>query len=247
MATSSQLSNTREPRWSELPQIAKVMARAFWDDNLFGDLIHPHRNQYPADPDLYWLRRAHAMWWDYRYKWLVAVVEEEDTAANGGTREVVAGIARWERLGDGGKPMECWWFDPRNLLKPLTSAAMSVHALLWPNRAADPAQEDVIERSYPFFGPITWHDERAESWYLEVLAVDPNYQGRRLGQALVAWGLERAAADDVCASVVSAAGKDGFYRKCGFDIQDGSACAGKGNPLHGVDGGNIHWRMPRKN
>lgn len=97
----------RDASYGELPEIAQVMSLAFFEDNLFGELIHPYRQQYPEDVDLYWLRRARVNYWDYRWKWLVAV--ERD--ANG--KEVIIGIAQWARLGEGGKSMECPWYDPR--------------------------------------------------------------------------------------------------------------------------------------
>jgi GNAT superfamily N-acetyltransferase len=120
---------------------------------------------------------------------------------------------------------------------------MRLNALIWPNRACDPKKEDIIERSYPFFDPV-WKGERAESWYLEALAVRPDFQGKGVGRALVQWGLRRAEDDGVCASVISAFGKDGFYRKSGFDVQYWSAGMGDGNPLANVDGGNMFWKMP---
>jgi ribosomal protein S18 acetylase RimI-like enzyme len=131
-----------------------------------------------------------------------------------------------------------------NILKPVSSFAMKIHGLIWPDRACDPRQEDVIERSYPYFDGI-WTGDRAESWYLEALAVHPEYHGRGVGRALVRWGLDRAELDGVCASVVSARGKDEFYRKSGFELQDGSAGAGEGNPLANVEGGNIWWKLPK--
>lgn len=100
----------RDAYYSELPEIANVMSKAFWGDNLFGDLIHPHRNKYPDDVDLYWLRRARVNFWDYRWKWLVAVAKDQ----NG--KEVVAGIAQWARLGEGGKRFDLKFYDPREFL-----------------------------------------------------------------------------------------------------------------------------------
>lgn len=97
----------RDARYSELPEIARVMAKAFWEDNLFGQLIHPHRNQYPDDVHLYWLRRARVNFWDRRWRWLVAVNKDETG------REVITGIAQWARLGDGGKKLERSYLDPR--------------------------------------------------------------------------------------------------------------------------------------
>ncbi|KAM0186756.1 hypothetical protein ACHAPQ_009377 [Fusarium lateritium] len=227
----------RDARYSELPEIAHIIATAFWEDNLFGDLIHPHRDQYPNDVDLYWLRRARVNFWDYRWTWLVAVCKDESG------REAIAGIAQWARLGDGGRKLECSYLDPRNLLKPLSSIAMKAHNWAWPNRATEPEVEDVIERAYPHFDHI-WSGKRAESWYLEGLAVRPDFQGRGVGRKLVQWGLEQARSEGVCASVVSALGKDQFYIKCGFDEQYGSARKGDGNPLANVEGSNIFWKWP---
>lgn len=97
----------REAFHSELPRISHVLARAFWDDNLFGDLIHPHRNEFPSDMEFYWLRRARVNFWDYTWKWLVAVAKSDDG------NEIIVGVAQWARLGEGGKKMQCYWFDPR--------------------------------------------------------------------------------------------------------------------------------------
>lgn len=123
---------------------------------------------------------------------------------------------------------------------------MRAHALIYPNRACDPAKENLIERGAPFL-ESAWTGDRAESWYLEFLAVDPEFQGNGVGKILVQWGLTQAGKEGVCASVISAEGKDGFYRNCGFDLVDGFAGMGEGNPLGGVSGGgaNMLWRMPR--
>ena len=99
----------RDARYSELPEIAHVMARAFWHDNLFGDLIHPHREAYPDDMDLYWLRRSRVSFWNWRWRFLVAVSKNEEG------KEVIAGVAQWARLGDGGRNMDLYTLDPRKL------------------------------------------------------------------------------------------------------------------------------------
>lgn len=109
----------REARYSELPRISHVLARAFWDDNLNGDLIHPRRNEYPDDVELYWLRRGRVNYWDYTWKWLVAVSHDEKGS------ETIVGIAQWARLGEGGKKMRCAWYDPRKLLQVSDMAHMT--------------------------------------------------------------------------------------------------------------------------
>ncbi|KAM3537451.1 hypothetical protein ARSEF1564_009628 [Beauveria bassiana] len=238
----------RDARYAELPEMARLMAAAFRYDNLFGAHIHPHRGQHPDDMHLYWLRRLRVNFWDWRYVFLVAVRRTDDHSSSPATgrEELIVGAALWTRLGDGGRALELWPFDPRNLMKPLSATAMALHAYLWPNRAADPAREDAIERAYPCFGPAAWAGARAESWYLDVLAVHPERQGGGVGRRLVAWGLERAQRDGVVASVVSAWKMDGFYERCGFNEQHGNATSGKGNPIKGIEGGNMFWRWPEE-
>ncbi|KAH7006527.1 hypothetical protein EDB82DRAFT_493745 [Fusarium venenatum] len=228
----------RDASYFELTEIAHVMSKAFWDDELFGDIIHPHRNIFPDDPHLYWLRRARVNYWDYRWRFIVAVAKDSSG------KEVIAGIAQWERLGEGGKKLECFYLDPRNLLKPLSALVMHVRADLSPNRAADLQNEDIIERSYPCFKHI-WSRKRAESWYLAALAVNPDFQGQGAGKKLTQWGIEQAQAEGVCASVIAAQGTDEFYKKLGFYEQFGRATDGIGNPLAHVQGSNMYWYWPR--
>lgn len=119
---------------------------------------------------------------------------------------------------------------PGNLVKPLVALSTSIAARIWPNRAADPVNEDIIERAYPYFQHV-WSGSRAESWYLEALAVHPDHQKEGNGRALVKWGLYQAEREGVSASVVCAPGKERFYERCGYDTNVGTASMGLGNPL----------------
>jgi len=229
----------REARFPEQARIAHIFAAAFWDNGLFGDMIHPHRKKFPADNDLYWLRRCQVDWWDYTHRFIVSTTTDADG------REIVTGVAHWARLGKGGKSMECWWFDPRNLAKPVAVLSTSIAARIWPNRAADAAKEDIIERCYPYYKHV-WSGSRAESWYLETLAVHPDYQNQGIGRALVKWGLDQAERECVSASVVSDPGKGRFYARCGFDTQAGTANMGEGNPLPSAPGAPILFREVTK-
>ena len=266
----------REAHFSELAQIAHVCAVAFWDDELFGDLIHPHRKEFPADNDLYWRRRFQVYWWDYTHRFILS------TTTDPGGREIVTGIAQWARLGKGGKSMECWWFDPRtlnpsraadlleaassllfavekgrktvladkvprpgNLLKPLAALSTSIASRIWPNRAADPVNEDIIERSYPYFQHV-WSGSRAESFYLQTLAVHPDHQKEGNGRALVKWGLDQAEREGASASVVCAPGNERFYERCGYDTNVGTASMGEGNPLAAAKPAPIFFRDVKK-
>lgn len=88
-----------------------------------------------------------------------------------------------------------------------------------------------------------WTGQRAESWYLECLAVHPSFQGRGQGRALVAWGLEQARREGVAASVIAADGRERFYKKCGFDVGPVARSGeGEGNPLREVPGGLVFFR-----
>lgn len=112
---------------------------------------------------------------------------------------------------------------------------------MWPNRAASAETEDIIERSYHYLDHM-WMGKRAESWYLECLGVRPEFQRQGHGRALVRWGFEQARRENVCVSVISGDGKEGFYRHCGFDTQDGWSGMGEGNPLAIAPGGLMFWK-----
>lgn len=131
-----------------------------------------------------------------------------------------------------------------NLLKPASSIAMKVHKLIWPDRAADPDQEDILERAHPHFEHM-YAGDRAECWSLNWLGVHPDYQGKGFGRELVRWGLDQAKAENVWAAVIAAKGKDPFYKNCGFEFILGSGGMGEGNPLANVEGANMHWKAPQ--
>ena len=58
-------------------------------------------------------------------------------------------------------------------------------------------------------------------WYLWVLGVAPEAQGRGIGRALLTPILERAAAEGVpCYLETQTLGNVAFYKKCGFDVLD---------------------------
>lgn len=112
--TTTTYPRLRAATFGELPAVARLLSEAFWDDALCGRRIHPHREAYPADVDLYWLRRARVHFWDRRWRWIVAVEKEDKSeGGGGGGKEVIAGIAQWSRIGEGGRALELWWFDPR--------------------------------------------------------------------------------------------------------------------------------------
>ncbi|KAH8722883.1 hypothetical protein GQ44DRAFT_657805 [Phaeosphaeriaceae sp. PMI808] len=233
----------RDVKWGELPGMARIMSLAFWNDQLFGEMIHPNREKYPKDSDLYWLRDARVNFWDRHYKFLVAVTP--DTEAPG--KEKVIGVAQWERFGEGAKKLglDRAEYDPRNLMKPLMTKAMAVHERLYPNRAVSPVNKDVIERAYSFFDSV-WSGKRAESWYLSFLCVHPDYQGIGVGKKLTLWGIDRAEEEGVVASLITVPGTEDFYHNLGFQEKFGCARDGGGNPLTDLKGLDIVWKWPSR-
>lgn len=113
------------------------------------------------------------------------------------------------------------------------------------NRALDPTKRNVLEESMPYSEHL-WTGARANNWYLSLCGTHTDYQGKGIGRELVAWGLDRARKENVHASVISSAGNDAFYLRCGFDEVVGNATTGEGNPISGVSGGSVLFMWPKE-
>ncbi|KAF2732924.1 hypothetical protein EJ04DRAFT_513568 [Polyplosphaeria fusca] len=237
----------REANFFEIPAIGSICSAAFFEEDLFGRTMHPHRHKYPEDFTFFWQGMVRKNWTDWRKRMLVACTKDEMTG-----KEKLVGMAIWHRQGEGGKKMELASYDPRKLITPLAKQANTLTSHLYPNRAADLANLDILERGFPFCMHhwASKPDEpfsRSENWYLSLLAVHPDHQGEGFGRELVEWGIKEADNEGVCASVMSSYGTDPFYLKHGFDEVIGDATEGDGNPLKGVKGGSILFRWPKKN
>ncbi|ORY16826.1 acyl-CoA N-acyltransferase [Clohesyomyces aquaticus] len=230
----------RPARFTDHGAMSTVCCAAFFDENLFGHIMHPHRKEYPDDPALYWHAFVRDSWFDWRTHVFVAVAADEK---NGG-KEKVVGVSVWERQGAGGKEMELSQFDPRNILSPLAKLINRVNAILYRNRAIDPSKANILHDGMPF-SKHHWDGERGDNWYLSLLAVHPDWHGVGLGKELVEWGIQQADKENVHASVIASDGKEKFYLKCGFDEIVGNACSGEGNPMNGARGGDILFRYPK--
>jgi len=117
---------------------------------------------------------------------------------------------------------------------PLADMAMKVEKWMYPNRAADPTKETILPDSFHLI-EHHWEGQRAENWYLDLLAVHPDSHGKGYGRELVQWGVDEARREGIPASVISAGGKEGFYGKFGFR-EVGRSNVG---PLSGLVGGAI--------
>lgn len=125
-------------------------------------------------------------------------------------------------------------FSVGRLILPVIELAMKVERWMFPNRAADPGKETILLDTFPMI-EHHWNGERAENWYLDALAVHPDSQGKGYGRELVQWGVDEAKREGVCASAISADGKEAFYAKFGF-MEVGRSNIG---PLSGLVGGAI--------
>lgn len=210
---------------SDESAIVDIFARAFFDEDLFGRVIHPYRAQYPQDVQIFWHEMVRSDWSNPRNRTIVVVTTD------GNLQEKVIGAAIWQRQGEDApaQRLTSEWSDPGQ----------------WPalpsmrNRALDPSKKTILQESIPYTKHY-WADHAA-NWYLNFCCVDPEAAGRGAGRLLVRWALDRAEKEGVAASVMASEGSDTFYLKCGFDEVVGNANEGKGNPLQGqnVRGGNI--------
>jgi hypothetical protein len=105
----------REARFSDLRAIAEVAAAAFADEELFGRLMHPHRNEYPEDFITFFEHKFLAHWVDHKRVILVSLGTESGK---------VVGVADWERQGHGVRKRELANVDPRVYLVISTSIAL---------------------------------------------------------------------------------------------------------------------------
>ncbi len=140
----------------------------------------------------------------------------------------------------GGNPQTPSYPTPTgNVLHVANSRLVQASSYLWPNRAADPTKLQILQDTFPLVAHY-WSGPRKQNWSLGMLATHPDFQRRGLARKLVAWGVEQADRENVCASLVSSDGAEGFYRACGF-VEVGRANVG---PLkeHGIKGGAIMFR-----
>lgn len=84
----------RRARFSDLAPAARTCSLAFWDDVLFGRLIHPYRATYPADVDKYWYRRFVVDWWDWSHVFLVTTERVPASEAQGVSGDVTGEARR---------------------------------------------------------------------------------------------------------------------------------------------------------
>ncbi|KAH6857450.1 acyl-CoA N-acyltransferase [Alternaria rosae] len=208
-STSTTDFELRPARFSDLSSIATVWAAAFFDDEIIGEMMHPHRHEYPDDVYWFLLRGVRERFWDWRHQFIVVTDDGK-----------IVGAADWRRLGRGGEEMELGRVDPRNLIAPLVKTYHSMSLALFPNRAADPTRASFLDTAVASSEKY-WAGHRTECWDLHVCGVHPDYQGKGAGKLLAQWGVREAQqeAGDVVASVLCGEKNRGFYTKAGMGVQ----------------------------
>ncbi|KAF2817341.1 uncharacterized protein BDZ99DRAFT_565105 [Mytilinidion resinicola] len=199
----------RSARFKEQHAMASVCGKAWFDEDLFGRVMHPHRDQYPGDVNMFWLRKLREKWVDRNNEILVATVSDESETKN------VVGVAVWKREGSGRRKVSRT--SPYRILPYLSRLYNAVHAFFHPNRAADPALASILSDSFPYFSHhFTTPASRQERYFLDLLGVSPAYQGRGIGAKLVRWGIDAADREGICAAVIGSHGNDGFTSVLGL-------------------------------
>lgn len=102
-ASSSPQFHLRPARMTDLASIARIWAAAFFNDEIIGQIMHPHRNEYPEDVYWFLFRGIRERFWDWRHQFIVVVTNGDE----------IVGAADWRRLGKGGEARELWNVDPR--------------------------------------------------------------------------------------------------------------------------------------
>lgn len=224
----------RPATFTDLLPASQAMAAAFADEELFGGVLHPHRKEYPGDMYLFFLRLLRVTYYASPDDHILLSTSTSDS----GAEEAIMGVAIWTRK----RAVKRNATLANQAMAKVMETLNAAEALLHPNRAADPSMADVLERVDPFT-KHHWTGTRAESWYLNLLGVDPAYGGKGVGRELVQWGFVRAREEGVGCSVIAALGKERFYERCGFDVTVGKAgdLGGEKNPLRFVEGGTIQF------
>jgi hypothetical protein len=205
----------RPAHLSDLPSIAQVWTSAFFDDEIIGHIMHPHRDQYPGDVYWFLLRGIRERFWDWRHRFIVVT-------SNEGTGERVVGAADWRRLGKGGDKMKPMLLHPLNLISPLLKSYHALSLYFFPNRAAEPSESSFLDSAIANSEKY-WTGERRECWDLHVCGVDPEFHGQGVGKMLATWGVREAQkeCEGIVASVLCGEKNRGFYGKAGFGVQVG--------------------------
>jgi ribosomal protein S18 acetylase RimI-like enzyme len=199
-------------RQRDLPRTATISAEAFKNDGFF-NYICPGLHEYPDDFRAFFLRSQRKRMSQKGF--VIYVAETEDSDPEG---QKVVGAAFWERFGKS-KAAKSWQRPNSGPVKALERSLQYLEdryfTLFIGDRSADK------KRIAEFFASLedSFPEEAfKEYWQLQVLIVDPLYQGRGVGSMLTKWGLERAREERCCATLEASVPGLPMYKKLGFQV-----------------------------
>jgi GNAT superfamily N-acetyltransferase len=210
--------SVREASLEDLPRMTDLAARAFMDGETFGDFMHPHRDEFPEHWAVSWERELPSKLTDDTTMNFVCI----DDAASPGR---IVGLSIVTRLGDGAAKISQLRAEmtERALVGGPTSSFPSASGT---DRFADLQAIAAFEANWEdvthyFSGP------RGECWLIGLFCVDPDFQSKGFGQALLteAVGLGRRESPPVATGLISTEVGERFYLKFGFE-KVGKANAG---------------------
>jgi predicted N-acetyltransferase YhbS len=243
---------------ADLPAIIRLYLVDFWDEQ-FMDLVHPFRNQHPADFERFVADMLTERWWTLGYERSIDVL-----VSDGGE---VVGFAWWRRswTDEQKRSRTEGWLTLRTCTAPLCSCSPSLlnsresadsslegrwvspliifsirlRTKLRPYRSADPAMAGAEKRALPALLPLLRErPSRQRAWLLQTLAMDPAYQKKGLGTMLVQHGLTRVDNEGLTVWLLSMKGVEGWYERLGF-VEKGRANIGE---LARWEGGAVMFR-----
>jgi ribosomal protein S18 acetylase RimI-like enzyme len=176
---------------ADIPRCTSIHYAAFEGNELL-DFLAPDRAKHP----LSWRQYALNVMRINHYKpntWsFVCVADTNDDFAKAGE---ILGYAIWARRASKEDAASDPWMRRISVLESAESwlqwAEFKWEKMLRTNPAVSPARQDTFMRSVitsTGFGPV----RTATHWYLESLAVAPEFQRRGVARTLVDWGLQRA-------------------------------------------------------
>jgi hypothetical protein len=136
----------RLARVTDEPAIASLCTAAFWDEDLFGRVIHPRRNEFPDDVKIFWHEWIRADWRDKGKIIIVAVRNEEKQEVHSGSTqreadgqdgtqgEKIVGVAVWQRKGNDEEAQRVKndWKDPGKQIRNfLVCSVVNIHLTLF--------------------------------------------------------------------------------------------------------------------
>ncbi|KAF3934521.1 hypothetical protein ABW19_dt0206084 [Dactylella cylindrospora] len=206
-------------------RLLDLSTAAFAEDDAFS-WRYPKRNEYPS----------YNRWMFWKYlgasllspnNWVVVAYLKE-IGEDGEEREVVVGHGVWERRGKTGDEEAKRDYFLQRIERWLFALHVKINDFFFPNPAANKL---AIALMSAFVKELKVRASKIPNfenqYHLNFLGVDPKYQRRGVGAAIVNWGVDKARKAGLsCSLEASQAGKR-VYTKCGF--REEAVC----DPFHG--------------